>query len=335
MKAIVIEEMLEYACPSIQLRLRKEILGETVSAEEYAGYQSAIEADPLVQEAWGWAGEVPWWQTTFHGYESIEAAIRIFCEKGLDPQHPYIQSALAALEAGGKALLMGIGKPGIYLDEANLGGSEMIRAYLFTRAGQEGHVLVQPQMEKTLAAFKYLNTMESLEQVYIQHKDQFIFQAGAILPSIYHVRLLAYSQSWRNAENMALVREGIRKMVSWSPIPDIYLKVSGQLVAPGSFSLQNFKVDPETLQGYGWMLWLHRMEMLNRLGVLDGIPEMATQKAWLQGELDVNDGWFTRKWKHSSFAKWGAYSGLRLEADWRTAKRRMYDLTFRAGLIKR
>jgi hypothetical protein len=82
-----------------------------------------------------------------------------------------------------------------------------------------------------------------------------------------------------------------------------------------------------------WAQWFHRMELLSRLGTVDRVPELGEQLRVLEGKLEAGGGYFTTPLRHSFFRKWGAYTGLMLERDWRTTKRRVSDLTFRSLLI--
>ncbi|QSX05702.1 hypothetical protein JYG23_13705 [Sedimentibacter sp. zth1] len=79
--------------------------------------------------------------------------------------------------------------------------------------------------------------------------------------------------------------------------------------------------------------WFHRMELLSRLGVVNHIEELKEQVDFLRNILVENDGIFKNKLSHYYFTKWGTYTGLALEKDWRSKKRRMCDLTFRSLLI--
>jgi hypothetical protein len=87
------------------------------------------------------------------------------------------------------------------------------------------------------------------------------------------------------------------------------------------------------LDGAGWMMWFHRMELLARLGVIPAVPELQRQANELAVLLESRAGWFTRPLSHAYFKRWGAYTGLMLEQDWKAAQRRLNDLTFRSILI--
>lgn len=75
------------------------------------------------------------------------------------------------------------------------------------------------------------------------------------------------------------------------------------------------------------------MELFARLGVVWPIPELEKQVNELQTLLEEGDGLFMLRLSHPYFREWVAYTGLALEADWRSEKRRQNDLTFQSLLI--
>jgi len=104
-------------------------------------------------------------------------------------------------------------------------------------------------------------------------------------------------------------------------------------MAPASFGMKDFNPTMTSMNSAQWMMWFHRMELLSRLGVVDAIPELRNQVNILQDMFD-DDGWFTSQINHDYFKRWGAYTGLMIEQDWKTAQRRIFDLTFRSLLIR-
>jgi hypothetical protein len=99
--------------------------------------------------------------------------------------------------------------------------------------------------------------------------------------------------------------------------------------------MDNFVPDMHALTDAEWMQWFQRMELLARLGVNQKIPELRQQVQTLTEILHKGQGLFTGKLNHAYFHKWGAYTGLALEADWRLPQHRINDLTFRSLLILR
>ncbi len=330
---INVDRLLASACPSIQYRIRKETLGQSASLPEMKKLQAQILQDKVVRAISSSQGSDGWLAVNFHGYGSMESGMRLLCEKGVEADRPVLAKALLALEKYADRLERGLGKVGKILDDLGFGGTELIRAYLFAHAGKEKNPLVQKQISQALLTFKSVTQIKSLEDLYQLYKDKPIFREGVCWPSLYHLRLLAFSQSWRTPENQKMIVRSIRRMVRLSPIPNMYVKYKSQLIAPASFCMDNFAPDTNTLIDAEWMQWFHRMELVARLGVVQEIPELKRRAQILAKILEEDQGLFTKKLSHAYFQKWGAYTGLALEKDWRVSQRRINDLTFRSLLI--
>lgn len=328
-----IDAILQSACPSLQYRLRKEILGQSSTQVEMIALQKRILHDQSVQAVIADQGADGWLAWAFHGYDSMESGIRILCEKGVETEQPVLARALEALALYPERLVRGIGKVGKIIDDMGMGGSEAIRAHLFAQAGIEDTPLVQSQVGEALTAFDAVRTVHTLDEICEPYQEKLVFRAGVRWPSIYHLRLLAMTQGWRSLENHLMMVESIQRMVSLSPIPAIHVKYKSQLIAPASFCMDDFTPNMDALTDAGWMQWFHRMELVSRLGVVREVPALHQQVRALETMLQAGGGLFTKILRHGSFHKWGAYTGLALENDWRLPKRRIIDLTFRSLLI--
>jgi len=327
------DQLLTSACPAIQYRIRKEILHQAPDLPEMVELQYHILQDKAVQEVISSQGSDGWLAWTFHGYDSMESGIRLLYEKGVEPDQPVLAHALLALEKHPDRLERGLGKVGRIFDDLSFGGAELIRAHLFAHTGKEESFLVQKQIEQALCVFKSVTQIKSLDSLYETHKGKFVFREGVCWPSIYHLRLLATSQSWRTSKNRKMVAGSIQNIARLSPIPNIYVKYRSRWIAPASFCMHDFIPDMNKLTDAEWMQWFHRMELLARLGVVDQIPGLKRQVQTLAEILRESQGLFTKKLHHACFQKWGAYTGLALEKDWRLPQRRINDLTFRSRLI--
>lgn len=328
-----IEELLLNACPSIRSRVRREILGEPRSAPEVSALQAGILDDGAVKAVLASQHPDGWISRTFHGYDSMESGIRLLCEKDVDPANPSFARALEALRTVPERLERGLAKVGPLLDSGGLGGSLTMRAALPATAGLEESSWVQDEIPGALAAFGAVLTREAAEDFVESYKGKLVYRPGVVWPSIYHLRLLAFTRGWRSAESRRTVAESVRRLVEWSPLPSAYLRNGSQLVAPASFAMHDFDPDMAALDDAGWMIWFHQTELLARLGVMPLIPRLRARVASLEGLLEDGRGWFTKEVSHDYFRRWGAYSGLMLEKDWRQPRRREYDLTFRSLLI--
>ena len=328
-----ITQIIPYACPSIQYRMRKELLHQSSDQPEMVKLQKKILLDDAVKAVINSQGADGWLAWNFHGNESMESGIRLLCEKGVEATQPVLARAFFSLEEHTDRLERGLGTVGKILDEFGFGGSETIRAYLFARAGKEKVPLVKEQIEQALEVFRSVTQIKSLKDLCEPYRGKFVYRTGVLWPSIYHLRLLATTQNWRTPENCKMIVESIQQIVRLSPIPAIHVRYRSQLIAPASFSMDNFKPDMNVLTDAEWMQWFHRMELLARLGVVKQTPELTRQTKILAGILVEGQGLFAKKLSHPYFQKWGAYTGLMLEKDWRLPQRRINDLTFRSLLI--
>ena len=325
--------LLKNACPSIQFRIRTEILGQSEIDQELSDLQEQIEKDDLVCEVFNWQRPDGWLGKDFHGFDSIETGIRILAEKGLNRDHPVLSSALHALNNSDDRLHLGIGQDGKILDDLGFGGSKRIRATVFAYTKMEEQACIKQEIKKALKAFKAVREAKSISGITEEFRNKLVFKPGVIWPDIYALRLLAFTNGWRSKENLRSIRDAVQKLAELSPIPKIYVRYKSRWMAPGSFAMHDINPDMERLDDASWMRWFHRMEMFSRLGVVKGIAPLENQVVLLRNMLEIAGGMFTKPLAHHFFNAWGAYSGLRLEKDWHSPKRREYDLTFRSLLI--
>jgi hypothetical protein len=328
-----LNDLLEHACPAIRYRLRRELLNQSQMSAEMLALQNRILEDQTVKEVLSWQQPDGWIAWNFHGYHSMEAGIRILCEKGLDASHPALAKALLSLEKETGRLERGFGKVGAILDKLGLGGTELVRAALLAQAGVENAPCLQDQIHIVLAAFRTVLSIDTIEDLVEEYKGKLVFRAGVQWPSIYHLRLLAWTHGWRSPYNQDMIAASLERLVKLSPLPAIGVRHKSQLIAPASFGMHDFKADLTALNDTGWMMWFQRMELLARLGVIHQVPELKKQAATLYEILEAGGGKFDLPLKHTYFRQWGAYTGLMLEADWKDPRRRIYDLTFRSLLI--
>ena len=200
------------------------------------------------------------------------------------------------------------------------------------QAGQERAPWVGEQIGVALAGFRAVLDVASVEDLAEEFRGKLVFRPGRQWPSIYHLRLLAFTRCWRGPENRRMLARAAGRLAELSPLPYIRARFRSQVVAPAAFGMLDFNADLERMSAAEWMAWFHRMECLARLGVAKRVPHLLRQVRQLKAQLDSR-GAFARKLGHPYFANWGSYTGLRLETDWRDPRRCLYDLTFRSLLI--
>ncbi len=329
--AVFIAEM---ACPSISYRIKKELLGEDISNPNMQSLQSKILSEEEILRIFSLKKEDGWLGGLFHGVDEPECSIRYLIEKGVEPSHPIIQEGLKAIINKGEDFDVGsmyrVGKP---LDELHLGGSTLIKACVFAYTGNEHYDFVIEKIDEALDVFRYVCNVKKITDIYDIYNNKLVFKKGAIWPSIYHLRLLAYTTIWKNDNNKEMLVNAISNLSKLSPIPNIKLLYKSQIISPASIYMNNFNEDMNCLNAKEWMMWFHRTELISRLGIAFEIPSIKTQIEYVNKILSENNGLFTKKLRHFYFTKWTQYLGLALENDWRSDEKVINDLTFRCLLI--
>ncbi len=323
------------ACPSIAWRIRKEIFLEDGASPEMRDLQKRILEEPEVKRILSLQKEDGWLGGTFHGTDEPESGIRYLMEKGVEPGHPAVQKALQAISNCGEDFDLGsmqrVGKP---LDAWRLGGSKLMRATVFAYAGAEAHGFVKAGIREALDVFRFAGGVTDIKDLYEPYKGKKVFRPGVIWPSVYHLRLLAYTKSWRTAENQTMLAQAVTKLAALSPIPEIKLLHKGQVIGPASVFMYNFNDDMAALTDAGWMMWFHRTQMLAMLGAANQVEAIRHQLEYVSRMVKESGGMFTKPLSHPYFVKWSQYAGLALEDGWKTKDRRVNDLTFRWLLIQ-
>jgi hypothetical protein len=264
---------------------------------------------------------------------ATEVAVRLLCEKGVSRHHPLLARALSALRGEDEAFAREFFHVGRILDSRGFGGSYLIRASLFARAGIEAEPFVQEQIVKALGAFQAVLSVESVSDIMKRHREKLIFKSGVVWPCIYHLRLLAFASSWRTKNNIDMMTRSTRRLLSLRPFPAVYVCSGSQLVAPCGILANELPRHTPVLSRRDCAMWFQGMELLSRLGVVERIPELRAQATWLAEMLRAKEGRFARRVAAGCFTKWSAYTGLVLEKDWRSERCRVSDLTFRSLLI--
>ncbi|MDD3126825.1 MAG: hypothetical protein PHC32_01370 [Candidatus Izemoplasmatales bacterium] len=322
------------AGPSIAYRIKKEIFLEDINNNDMQELQNKIVNRVEIQRIFSLQKDDGWLGGLLHGVDEPECCIRYLIENGVDSSHHIIRAALNAIINKGdkfdEGCMYRVGKP---LDEMHLGGSKLIRACIFAYAGKETHDFVLEQIEEALNVFRYVCNVNNISEVSSFYKDKLVFNKGTMWPCIYHLRLLAYTNSWKNSINQEMMVRAITKLVELSPIPNIKLLYKYQLISPASVYMNDFNNDMNNLKASEWMMWFHRVELITRLGIATKIPAINSQIIYLNSLLSENDGFFWKPIKHYYFTRWTQYIGLALEDNWHTTEKVINDLTFRSLLI--
>ncbi len=321
--------LLEEGCPSIRYRVRKEILGKgKPCGREEILKDARVKRFLSLQDSKGW---IP---GDFHSPEGVETACRFFSEVGLEPDFPPFSRMLGELEGREDSFSRGsLQRVGRILDRRGFGGAQTIRASIFARAGLEDRSFVREEVEKALKSFDFARQVERIEDITTDYRGKRVFMEGALWPGIYHLRLLAFSSDWKTEKNLEKTFSAIKNLARLSPLPSINVREGSQLISPASFAMHDFNPDLDKISPGEWMFWFHRMELLARLGAGRKIGEIERQVDFLGSLLQEGDGLFPLIMNHRYFYDWSPYTGLALEKDWKSPRRRLSDLSFRSLLI--
>ncbi|KUO76367.1 MAG: hypothetical protein APF77_06610 [Clostridia bacterium BRH_c25] len=333
-----IKQLMEHSCPSIKYRIKKEILEDDSGLDQL---QHEILQDNRVQYALSWQNDDGYFGEVFHGgwiprekrkYSTTgaESALRFLREMGFSVKNDFVKRGLDALLKEGWN--KGGSKWNSYIPEIGLHGQDYIRSVVFAYFGIEDHGFIKTEIERAMEVFIRSENIHDFDDITGVYKNKRFYKSAVVLPEIYHLRLLAYTNGWRNEESLGRIKECIEHLINLSPIPDIYIKYKSQLIAPAMLYPRNLSKKLSDFTDRDWFCWFHTFELFARLGVVKDIPQLLRQLDEFKTILRQGEGFFRIKPDDYGFKKWSAYTGLALEKDWKN-ERWMYDLTFRSLLI--
>jgi DNA-binding phage protein len=334
----VVKALAGKACASIRYRTRKEILEEKPDINEYL---DEILDDKRVKYVFSWQKPDGYLGQSFHGgwipdaklkfYNTgAETAIRFLSEMGVPKNYPAVEKGLNALLREGW-FFDGIGRFE-YQPEIGLFGVDNIRAVVFAYYGIEEHEFIRTEIKRLLGYIARMQEISSIQDITGTYRNKLYFNKGIPLPDIYNLKLLAFTQSWRNNHNITAVIKALEHLIHMSPLPVIHIKIGTQLCAPARIFPRDLKKSLKDFGPKDWFFWMHTMELFARMGVVKKIPALLRQANDLKEMMDENGGIFPFKPDPGFFVKWSCYTGLALEDSW-AKERWKYDLTFRSLLI--
>jgi len=339
-----IKYLLENGCSSIKYRVRHEILGESKDSEVLKALKINILDEDIVKHIISVQKEDGWISNRFHTAQTgtsdaAEPLMRLLCEKGLDTKDTVLKRALKIMEKEDQHFISYLDdhceRNYSEIDHSGLGGPLLIRATLFAQAGLECLEFVERETKKAIDVFNYVLKIKSFNEIIEVRRGKYVFKEGIKWPSLYHMRLLAYSTRWKTEENLNLVSDAFKNLIRILPFNDnIYFKDSkSQLVTPYGQILDALDTQFFELENDNWCTWFHRLELVSRMGIVNKVPVFKDMVIHLKSMIRENEGLFIEKAPRKSFFRWNAYSGLALEENWKNKSRRISDLTFRSLLI--
>ena len=326
-----LEWLINEGCPSIVYRARKEIIQENITDAEYAYYQKMILEEDKVQRILSWQEEDGYFGTRLHTAPSRsklwthEGCVRYLLEMGLDNER--IKKSLDVM------LQPGWGKECENSRAASVFKYELIRASLFAQAGIQDDEVVNRWVDDAVHAFRCVAEAEDInELVYEGKNNKLIFKENIFVPVIYHLRILAFTDSWRKEENIRMISNAYEKLYKWLPLPPMYHDSKLYPVAPLGNVCWQVNQNYTEEQGF---IWLHFYEMSARMGMLGKDSPFRKHFEDLKKKVFANNEYldeYTKK-KNNSFVGWSGYSGISLEGYGKNQQQRIRDFIFRVLII--
>ncbi|MCL2764344.1 MAG: hypothetical protein FWD40_03575 [Treponema sp.] len=328
----VLDLLIKNACPSISLRTQEEIIKKQIPAKEKKEYIIKITSGERINQILNWQTADGYFGNRFHTAPSKsniwthEGCVRYLLEMGLNLDFAPLKKALDIL------LVPGWGKeceevknkaPAIF-------GYGMIRAGLFAQAGLHKYDFMHEWIDIALQSFRNIAEASDYNDIAVPYKNKYIFAEKKYLPTMYLLRVLAFTDKWRTQENIAMVTRAYRNLYEWLPFPPTYIKAKYQLVAPAGNIAGPFNQNISESIGLWWFFFY---ELSARMGMLGRNSPFYKHLHALNEYLRKNNGLFIEKYNKRGYDSWSGYSGLALEDNWSKRERRIYDLTFRSYLI--
>lgn len=347
MKQKMIEFLLEYANPSIKLRIKREIQKD-LSKQEELQLQEQILKEKIVRLIEEKQLENGWIGLGFHGsnknagqYDNQEVGTKYLGEKGLKGTAllDRAMGAYAAIELTD----MCYGTRGQYWSEFEIPaqGQNLIRCACIARAHYDDIIDISPQIDLSLESFARVTQVDSIWDVSRPIKKGRLFNKNERWPCRYHLEILAFTaDKWKNAENMAMLAESFQRLMRTDREEIIRTPVAcwmgDHAVGPYWLLNEGYSISGDGLNcnaGDGIRRTnLEKVEWLSRCGLYHYLPELREEVEWIADSVD-SDGICSVGLYENEFRGWSPYFGGQLETDWRAKLRKQCDVTFRALLI--
>ena len=261
--------------------------------------------------------------------------IKVFVEYGIDVNETHFQRCLNLLFDNENKYLCckGLTKLAEKFEDKGFSAAKMIRASLLACSNVINESEIKNEIEHSYNTFKaIINYNEITDFAYIKN-GKWIFKDSVLFPDYYNLRVLAFTNSWKNDESIKILLQSITSLKKLQPIPNIYVKINSQLIATGSYVMHEFDTTFSDNDDNKKAEWLIRNEYFARMGVLKGACNINKSLESINNSNELINGICSVS-KNYAFTNWGAYSGVSLEDNWMYKYQRINDLSFRIGLIK-
>ncbi|MBQ8642039.1 MAG: hypothetical protein IJ480_07440 [Clostridia bacterium] len=333
--------LLHNAGPSIRLRIRREIVGDSTPAEE-STLLTEIMAEPVYGLIAACQKENGWLGNGFHGpnknagpYENQEVGTKYLAEKGFGKENPVLQGAMNAF------VTVPLSDPcyrtrGKVYDEFKYAanGQNLIRCACIARAGFDDVIDIEPQIRLSLESFRRVLEVESILEISrtVKSSKYRLFNNFEKWPCRYHFDILAHTESWKTPEACRMLADAFAALMR-TDRPELIgvgaASWAGHVLGTLGCYTEGFST--RCVKDGVSLIQLETVEWMCRCGLYPYLPVLREEVGILLDSVDA-DGIcrapVDEDWLHGI----STYGGQQLEADWKTPVRKSCDITFRALL---
>lgn len=344
MKEKMVNYLLANANPSIQYRVKTEVLNQKVSVEEKDQLQTKILEEPIIQSIIACQKENGWLGNGFHGpnknaglFENQEVGTKYLGEKLVYKDTPVLKRAMEAFVTTELTDLCYRTK-GKYFDEFRYAanGQNIIRCACIARAGYDDVIDIKPQIQLALDSFRRVLEVDSVLDITRLRKsggkEKRVFNDYEKWPCYYHLDILAHTNSWKTEENIKMLAESFKKLMR-KDRPEKQVGGDswvGYVLGTIGCLKEGYQLGYED-NGIHYT-YFDRVEWLCRCGLAPYLDQLQREVKILQ-VLVNEEGICMAPIAENQLKGFSTYGGQQLEVDWKTLTRRFCDVTFRALLI--
>ncbi len=209
-----IDYLLENASPNIKYRVKKEILKESTDSLEMMELQAKILTLPKVKKAFACQRENGFFGSVLHGvyFDGFDSTVNLLKRNGVEITEPRMVKAKDALENWQEYERDHFYKAGNAMDEHGRGGFRAIWAEQLVELGADENLhQIQEQISNALNAFRgalqYSTPDDFSKKATFRGQDCRYYIKGSTFPAANHISILEKTLSWRNRENLDMVRK--------------------------------------------------------------------------------------------------------------------------------
>lgn len=208
-----VEFLLKNAPPNILYRVKKEILKERTDSPEMLSLQAQTLNLPKVKKAFECQRESGFFGSVLHGvyFDGFDSTVDLLKRNGVELTDPHMIKAREALADWKNYEKDHFYKASNAMDEHGRGGFRAIWAEQLVELGAEESLpQISEQIESALNAFRgaleYSSPDDFSKKATFRGEPCRYYIKGALFPAANHIRILEKTLSWRNEENLAMVK---------------------------------------------------------------------------------------------------------------------------------